>query len=84
MLRPYKWTVARKGPLSMGFSGQEYWSRLPFPPPQDLPDPGIEPCICCIGRWVLFTTESTGKPGRAQHTVPNMFGKEGVPRKKGQ
>ena len=28
--------------LSMEFSRQEYWSRLPFPPPGDLPDPGIE------------------------------------------
>ena len=27
----------------MGFSKQEYWSGLPFPPPGDLPDPGIEP-----------------------------------------
>jgi len=27
----------------MGFSRQEYWSGLPFPPPGDLPDPGIEP-----------------------------------------
>ena len=24
------------------FSGQEYWSGLPFPSPGDLPDPGIE------------------------------------------
>ena len=30
-------------PLSMGFSRQEYWSGLPFPPAGDLPDPGIEP-----------------------------------------
>ena len=37
------WTVARQVPLSMGFSRQEYWSRLPFPSPGDLPDPGIEP-----------------------------------------
>ena len=37
------WTVARQAPLSMGFSRQEYWSGLPFPPPGDLPDPGIEP-----------------------------------------
>ena len=36
-------TVAHQAPLSMGFSGQEYWSGLPFPPPGDLPDPGIEP-----------------------------------------
>ena len=27
----------------MGFSRQEDWSGLPFPPPGDLPDPGIEP-----------------------------------------
>ena len=27
----------------MGFSGQEYWSGLPFPSRGDLPDPGIEP-----------------------------------------
>ena len=31
-----------QAPLSMGFSRQEYWSRLPFPPPGDLPDQGIE------------------------------------------
>ena len=37
------WTVARKSPLSMGFSRQEYWSGLWCPPPGDLPDPGIEP-----------------------------------------
>ena len=37
------WTVARGAPLSMGFSRQEYWTGLPFPPPGDLPDPGIEP-----------------------------------------
>ena len=37
------WTVAHQAPLCMGFSGQEYWSGLPCPPPGDLPDPGIEP-----------------------------------------
>ena len=31
--------------MSMGFSKKEYWSGLPFPPPGDLPDPGIEPEI---------------------------------------
>ena len=30
-------------PLSMGLSRQEYWSGLPFPSPEDLPDPGIKP-----------------------------------------
>ena len=37
------WTVARQTPLFMGFSSQEYWSGLLFPPPEDLPDLGIEP-----------------------------------------
>ena len=37
------WTVAHQAPLSMGFSRQEYWSGLPWPPPGDLPDPGIKP-----------------------------------------
>ena len=35
--------VARQAPLSREFSRQEYWSELPFPPPGDLPNPGIEP-----------------------------------------
>jgi len=35
--------VAHHTPLSMGFSRQEYWGGLPFPPPRDLPDLGIEP-----------------------------------------
>ena len=36
------WTVACQAPLPMGFSQQEYWSRLPFPPPGDLSDPEIK------------------------------------------
>ena len=37
------WTVAHQAPQSMGFPRQEYWSGLPFPPPGDLPNAGIEP-----------------------------------------
>ena len=37
------WTVAGQSPLSMGFCRQEYWSGLSFPPPGDLPNPGIKP-----------------------------------------
>ena len=37
-----QWTVAHQAPLSMGFSRQEYWRGLMCPPPEDLPDPGIE------------------------------------------
>ena len=37
------WTIAHQGPLSIGFSRQEYWSGLPFPLLGDLPDPRIKP-----------------------------------------
>ena len=37
------WTIDCQASLSMGFPRQEYWSGLPFPPPWDLPNPGIEP-----------------------------------------
>ena len=37
------WTVAHQAPLFMGFSRQEYWSGLPFPPQGNLPNPRIEP-----------------------------------------
>ena len=37
------WTVAYQASPSMGFSRQDYWSRLPFPSQGDLSDPGIEP-----------------------------------------
>ena len=37
------WTVGHQALLSMPFSGQEYWSGLPFPSPGNLPDPGTEP-----------------------------------------
>jgi len=35
--------VAHQAPLVMGFPRQEYWSGRPFPSPEDLPVPGIEP-----------------------------------------
>ena len=37
------WTITHQAPLSMGFSGQEHWSGLPFPSAGDLPDPGTKP-----------------------------------------
>ena len=37
------WTVAHQALVSMGFSRQEHWSRLPCPPAGDVPDPGMEP-----------------------------------------
>ena len=35
--------MALQAPLSMAFSSQEYWSGLPFPSPEDLPDPESSP-----------------------------------------
>ena len=52
-------TVARQTPLSMRFSRQEYWKGLPFPPPGDLPGPGIKPKSLAGG---FFTTKSPGNP----------------------
>ena len=45
----------------MGFSRQEYWSGLPFPPPGDPPDPGIKPVSPALAGG-FFTTELLGKP----------------------
>ena len=57
------WTVARQAPLSMGFSRQEHWNGLPFPPPGDLPDPGIKSVYPVASALAcrFFTTELPGK-----------------------
>ena len=58
-------TIAHEAPVSMGFSRQEYWSGLPYPPPGDLPNPGIEPASLmstCTGRYVLYCQCRLGSP----------------------
>ena len=45
----------------MEFSRPEYWSGLPFPPPGDLPNPGIEPRSPALQANSL-PAESPGKP----------------------
>ena len=54
------WIVAHQDPLSLVFSRQGYWSRLSFPPPGDLPDPGIEPMSLTssemAGRFFITST----------------------------
>ena len=55
------WTVAHQAPPSMEFTRQEYWSGLPFPPPGDLPDPGIEPESPTLQADAL-PSESPGNP----------------------
>ena len=56
------WTVALRAPLSKGFSSQEYWSGLPFPPPGDHPHPRIEPLSSALTGRIFFTTAPIGKP----------------------
>ena len=54
------WTVAHQALLSMEFSRQEFWSGWPFPPPGDLPNPGIGPASLvsrALAGW-LFTTNT--------------------------
>ena len=48
-------------PWTVRFSRQKSWSGLPFPPPGDLPNPGVEPASPALaGRF--FTTEAPEKP----------------------
>ena len=56
-------------PLSVGFSIQEYWRRLPFPSPGDLPDPGIKPgSLALQADSLLFGPP--GKPGtKTEHLI---------------
>ena len=54
------WTVAHQVLLSLGFSRQEYYSGLPFPPPEDELHISY---TSCIGRWVLYHRASSEAPG---------------------
>ena len=59
LLQAYEQTVSCQA-LFMGFSRQEYWRGVPFPPPWDRPNPGIEPTSPALpGRF--FNTAPLGK-----------------------
>ena len=61
------WTVANQAPPSRGFSGQEYWSGLPFPSPEDLPNSGIKPGSPAF-QVDAVNSEPPGKPIRLLRT----------------
>ena len=65
------WTVTHQASLSMGFLRQEYWSVVPCPPPEDLPDPGIKSVSlmspALAGRF--FNTMPPGKPTLDNNSV---------------
>ena len=58
------WTIAHQASLSMEYPGQEFWSRLPFPSPGDLPDPRIESKspVSPLLTGGFLTTVPPGKP----------------------
>ena len=58
------WTVAHQAPLPMGFSRQEYWSGLSFPPPGDLIPP----------RLYLGETGEHGLTGQAGRGAKGVLG----------
>ena len=60
-LQPHE--LACQIPLSMGISREEYWRGLPFPPPEDLPDPGIKSTSLTSPELagMFFTTEPSEK-----------------------
>ena len=53
--------VACQAPLSMGFSMQEYWSGLPFPPPGYLPNPGVESVSPALA-GIFLSLSHLGRP----------------------
>ena len=57
-------TAAHQAPVSMEFSKQEYWGRLPFPNPGNLPDPGIKSTSLVSPALAggFFTIAPLGKP----------------------
>ena len=70
---PVDWSPP--GSSVYGFSRQEYWSRLPFSPPGDLPNPGIKPTshISCIGRRVLYNWSCQYIPTQKSGTVASWL-----------
>ena len=69
------WTVAHQAPLSMGFSRKEYWRGLPFPPPGDLPNPGIEPWSLLSPQLAggFFTTSTNSVVGEKKNSIPGIY-----------
>ena len=55
------WIAASQASLSIEFPRQEYWSKLPFPSPEDLPDPGVK-CASPALKGEFLTAEPAGKP----------------------
>ena len=60
------WTIAHQASLAIEFSRQEYWSRLSSPPPGNLPDPEIQPCLLHLQHWEVCSLPQA-PPGKLIH-----------------
>ena len=57
-------TIVCQAPLFMEFSRQEYWSKLPFPPPDDLSNQVIKPASPALaGRFCQLYTHTQSHKG---------------------
>ena len=72
-------TVAHQAPLSMGFPRQEYWSGLPFPPPEHLPNPGTEPTSPALA-GEFFTTATWEAPRQKVSFISLKFPRSKSPK----
>ena len=66
------WTVDNQALLSRGLPRQEYWSGLPFPPPGDLPDPGIK-CVSPASPALAGRFLTTEPPGKSNVTERGLY-----------
>ena len=74
---------AHQAPLSMGFFRQEHWSGLPCPPPEDLPNLGIEPVSLTSPALAdrFFTTSATLEVHTTSVTITVPTSHSGNPHK---
>ena len=61
------------GSLSVGFCRQQYWCELPFPLPEDLPDPGIKPETTVFLHWqrILYHCATWEASSKSILVLPN-------------
>ena len=67
------WAVACQASLFMKFSRQEFWCGLPFPPPGDIPDPGIEPPQISYIAGRFFTVWGTTEAYELQQILSSEY-----------
>ena len=72
-------TVSHRAPLSMEFSKPEYWRGYPFPPPGDLPNPGIKPRSPLL-QQILYELSHKGSPRILEWVAYPFFRESSQPR----